>query len=552
MRSSSNIAKLCLHFKASSKILLLKLFIAMIFSTAQSMSEDVISFHVIPVECNEDNTFYPGDAFLVNYTISLPPGGICYDAHGSSLLYNYSLDYVEVYGEEVIGNKSTAISSAITCYLSSNASPGTKILNIEAHGKYHYQRWMNETNSTAWFEEPISWSKQFEIKVVEYNPHFTTFIYLVPGETVCKSRVVLLLRYDGNSHNLMQRAVIDSCEVLTKGTMLSLNEGISIGMKSLEDLFPELSKFSDVLKGIYFGESVLRGKAEGELSMIFTKENRYAKFVFDPIDCSTIEDSFEKFNISISLHWSRFPNIKTFSSLEVYNVALLAPVEVMGAKKVHVCTLLEDLPFSALQEPPEDEWFYEQWIKDVKFVGPLSANALLVEGEGRVLVPRTLSCRYNITADFGDRKGWIPLDLSSAFSTVPAKPTIINTTLELNATCFDFNSCLKIEVKASTPIKSIALFSRDVLWEELEWKPMNRTYYDFWAKKPKDFKESAKVCMKVVDIWGNSKVIELGEVKPYVERFYDIPYSEVIFVIVIIFISIFAYEILNKLISRSA
>ncbi|MEM4609054.1 MAG: hypothetical protein QXI57_05415 [Candidatus Methanomethylicaceae archaeon] len=531
-------------------IIILKLLIIFI-SIIYGMNNSIIFAHIIPIECNEDNTFYPGDSFLINYTISLPSRGIFYDFYGNPCEYYYSLDYVEVFGEDIIGNKSISINDIIKCSISLNASSGIKIINIIAYGKYHYQYWINESN--YWLENSITWSIQLKIKVVEYNPCFTTFIYLLPSETTYKSKIVLLIRYDGNSYNLMQRALIDSYDSKTIGMSLLLNKDLLnkenlINLKSLKNfIFEEFKWLNNI--DIYIEEKIINGPIIEEFSpKIFNRENRYVKYIFNPIDLN--EEIFEKFNISINLYWSRFSNFKISKSLELYNMALFIPIEVIDAKKVYVYTLLnKDFLISNFQEPPEDEWFYEQWINDVKFTKPLLANTLLIEGEGRILIPRTLSCRYNITVEFDNRKGWIPLDLSLAFLTIPSKTIIINTKFELNTTFLDYDSNIRIKINTTTPIKNITIFSKDMIWHILNYEPMNRTYYDIWIEKPRNLKESTIVYMKVVDIWENSKIIELGKIEPYIEILYNIPYDKIVIIILIIFTIIFIYEFLRKILS---
>lgn len=544
----------------------------------------IIDVWIVPIECNEDGTYYPGDSFLINYTIFLPSGGIYYDEFGNPCNYYYSLDYVETYSEYIVGGRLYSINGTIPCYISKNTSLGTVPIYIKAYGNYHYQYWINETyyekidNETIekwrwfcyWSNRSITWLKQINIEVVDYNPQFTKFLYLIPAETTYRSKIVLLLRYDGNGllYNLKQRTVIDCYNNDIKGIKVWKKDDVDVAIKlgfynlksmSLRGFERELNWLPEWLlktilnitfKELYIGEKLFTeyGPTTEDLPIVFSSNNRYAKIIFKPINYQAVEELSELLNINISLYWSRFPEKFITTRASIPSTSLMLPIEVEGGR-MNISTIIdEDILFSMLlQNPPEeDEWFLKQWMNDIGKMERMPAGTILATGDGKIMVPRTVSCRYNLSIELHDRKIWIPIHLSSAFANVPAQSIKLEIPRELkvNITYLDFASHLRINLNSSSPLRKVIIFSPELIWDSFELK--NTTSYEFWVNKPKHLRDNTTVFAEIFDIWGNRKIIELGQVEPFVEGFYGLSYEGIFNTMMIIVGIMISYEIIRK------
>ncbi|MDW7971307.1 MAG: hypothetical protein RMI53_05560 [Nitrososphaerota archaeon] len=547
------------------------------------ISNASIDVWIMPIECNEDGTYYPGDSFFINYTLSLPSGGTYYDEFGNPCNYYYSFNYVEVWSEYIIGGKATSINGAIPCHILKNTSSGLIPIYIKAHGNYHYQYWINETyyekinNETIekwgwfcyWTSSSINWSKEINIEVVDYNPHFTKFLYLIPAETTYRSRIVLLLRYDGNgpSYSLKQRAIMDCYNSEVMGIRVwrgnDVKMAIELGfydLRSLKEFEEEINWPPEWLlkilnlKEFYMGKKLFMeyGPATEDLPLVFSSNNRYAKIVFKPIDYRMVEEQSELLNINISLYWSRFPDKFLIKETSIYSASLILPIEVERGRMI-ISTITDgDILFSALlQDPPEgDEWFLEQFINDIGKIEPIPAGTILAMGEGKIMVPRTVTCKYNLSIELHDRKTWIPIYLSSAFANIPAQSIKIEIPRELkvNATYWDLTPYLRINLNSSSPLRKVIIFSLGFIWNSFELPDV--TSYELWISKPKHLRESTIVFAEIFDIWGNTKIIELGQAGPYIEGSHAPSYEGILNIMAIMVGIMIGYEIIRKMMDK--
>jgi len=346
-----------------------------------------ISAHIIPLECNEDGTYYPGDSFAVNYSVIVPPGGMNYDRWGHPCQYYYSFDYVEVVGDyvEVEGGESHSHSmnqnGTIGCRVSEGAPPGTLRVEIVAHLTRNYQYWVNETypiyeNGTivgygwqwvsCWGAEPLEESAVMEIEVVRYDPHFTMALYpITKGDAAETYRMdlALLVRYDGNgpSHSLRQRAVVDAYSSSALGTAIFLitspDDLPPLVMKGFYGLRPATAEdftaqgaLPDAMKPLL--NSLLNATYNGSLGTVyigyrncqeygplaapgnftrtvFTSSERYARYVFSPSAAQTLEDlGIGNLDVNATMKWSRFPTVERTASAGLPYLKVRVPLTV--------------------------------------------------------------------------------------------------------------------------------------------------------------------------------------------------------------------------------
>lgn len=347
-----------------------------------------VSAELVPLECNEDGTYYPGDTFAVNYTVTLPPGGVYYDRNGRPCQYYYALTRVYVYGDHIYGGTSSTAIGSVVCTVSTSAPPGEADVVVEAYGTYNHQYWTNETyfwyeydNATGmyvertgwrwevyWSATPVTWSTVRRVEVVAYDPHFTVFAYPIysgGAETTYRAPISVLVRYDGNgpSLNLRQRAVLDShsSSAVGRATFIfssqeETKEAVQRGFYSLKPAtLEDLASSEDLAAlGSYASPSLLRAVINSSAGTIYVGEKRlpgyepepgsplssrsptvlsggkrYARFVFVPASPASAEAETEILNASISLWWSRFgPSDRCSTSVEIPNISLLCTLYV--------------------------------------------------------------------------------------------------------------------------------------------------------------------------------------------------------------------------------
>jgi len=436
------------------------------------------SIRITPVECNEDGTYYPGDSFIVNYSVVLPPAGEYTDRYGNPCKYYYTFGHAAVWGDHVKGGTSTEAEGSIPCVIDLSAPAGPATVFAEAHCTYNYQYWVNETypvyeNGTIveyrwhwvsyWGASPVIYKASALVNVVEYDPHFSLFLYPIPDgkEGTMDMDLSLLVRYDGNGpdRNLKERAVADSCKAQTVGYALlvlrsaedarsAAAEGFRVRPANASDFIvkdPELMAFAgfmnDTLLSQFLNATYLHvGERDcyeygpiftNTTPFIFTSGSRYAKYVLEPGSART--GAYAKMyalNVTVSLAWSRFPAYSQNASLELPNTVYRLPLRVITSTeevRAEVRTIAND-SFILLSEPPDHPQFREWWLADN--INGLStgtdwiqAGTVVAEGAGQrevlLSVPRTALCQYNLTVYLKDRCGWVPLDLSAEFLTGP-------------------------------------------------------------------------------------------------------------------------------------
>lgn len=514
-------------------------------------NEDEIKISIIPIVNNEDGTYYPGDSFLIKY--SIPSNGTFHDNNGNLCNYYYTLEKIEI-SSECIDNINFS-NEGIICTIA-NISPGIYTVNIIFYINYHYQYWLNETYpiydngsiigyywkwTSNWDCYPLKIIKSFKLEIVEYDPNFTIILYpVLKGEAITTYRMdlALLLRYDGNGHdhNLKQRAIIDQYSVKTIGKtlffinssedlqILTMNGFYDIRPITSEDIISNTTSWIKSITDIILNRSSIYIAykdcseygpiAKNFYEKIFTSKDRYAKFLFS-LDYNIEKINIEELNINILVYWSRFPSINRTSSIDLPYLKIRMPINIIppsNETSILITKIYNDIFFNELFNPPEnDEWFIKEWNNDY-----INITSIFLEINGSqisILIPRTLSCFYNFTII--NTNNWIPIYIDF-------NKEEFNIDMNLKAyvnNIKDYYSWFEINITSNQILKKLSLFyienNSKIIFYDINYIQSKDNNYYLWIKKPQNIYRNTTIYAEIIDIWGNSKVLEIGVISPY-------------------------------------
>jgi len=553
-------------YKIIFKIILL----IIIFNLIQlvNCNEDKIKISIIPIINNEDGTYYPGDSFLIKY--SIPPNGTFYDINGNLCNYYYTLEKIEILSE-CIDNIDFS-NEGIICTIA-NIPSGNYTVDIIFYINYYYQYWLNETYPiydnesiigynwkwvSYWNSYSLKIIKSFQLEVVEYDPNFTLMLYPISkGEAITTYRMdlALLIRYDGNgpNYNLKQRAIIDKYLVKTIGKSLffinSSEDFQKLTMKGFydikaitsEDIISNTTSWIKSITDIILNKSSLYIAykdcseygpiAKNFNEKIFTSKNRYTEFIFS-LDYNIEKLNIEELNINIILYWSRFPFITRITSIDLPYLKIRIPINIIppsNETSILITKLYDDMFFNEIFNPPEnDEWFIQEWNKDY-----LNITNIIIEANNSqiyALIPRTLSCFYNFTII--NTNNWVIIYID--FN----KEEII---IDMNLKAYvnnikDYSSWFEINIVTNQALKKLSLFyienNSKIIFYDINWtqKYIKENNYHLWIRKPQNIKNTT-IYAEIIDIWGNSKILEIGMIS-YNNEFLNDKIFIIIFIII--------------------
>lgn len=566
------------------KIIFIISFLIIIFNLIQfvNCNKDDIKISIIPITNNEDGTFYPGDSFIIMY--SIPSNGTFYDSNGNLCHYYYTLEKIEVLSE-CISNVNFS-NNEIICTIA-NIPSGIYTVNIIFYITYHYQYWLNETyplyeNESIigydwrwkiyWDSYSLKITKSFQLEVVEYNPNFTLILYpVLKGDAITTYRMdlALLIRYDGNgpNHNLKQRAIIDKYLVKTIGKsilfinsskdfqLLSTKGFYDIRSITLDDIIDNATSWIKSITNIILNKSsiyiaYINCSEYGPIAKnfeekVFTSKNRYAKFLFS-LDYNIEKLNIQELDVNIILYWSKFPFITRNASINLPYLKIRMPTNIFSSfNETHILITKiynDDKFFNELFNPPEnDEWFIQEWNKDY-----INITDIIIKTNSSqifILIPRTLSCTYNFTII--NTNSWVPVYIDF-------NKEEFNIDMNLKAQINDFkdySSWFEINITTNQAIKKLSLFYMDnnskIIFYDKNWtqKYSKENNYHLWIKKPQNIYKNTTIFAEIIDVWGNSLIIKIGEISFYSNESIN---NEIFIIVLLLMVIIIAYNLLRK------